>query len=136
MDPSFYKEDGWNALDPVDRAQLLLVIEGAKPGTIIGANHTTFKEITKSAGLVYSFNTQPLLLGPVVEVARPEEMAKYQMGLMMLPERATEDDYHKAVGAFLGYPACCTEEYVRERTPEQRAAARRGARHMSYRFGQ
>lgn len=45
-------------------------------------------------------------------------------------------DVHKIAGWLLGYPACCTAEYVKERTPEQKKAARNRKHHLTYRFGQ
>lgn len=133
---NLYNSEEWNSLEEIDRAQLLLVIEGLKRGTIIGGNWTSFMDILKRTGLGQELNTVKYRLDPVVVVAKPEVLAETNHRYLTLPERINGDEFHKISGWLLGYPDCCTEEYVKERTPEQRKAQRNGQRHLSYRFGQ
>ncbi len=131
-----YDSIEWKSLEEIDRAQLLLVIEGLKKGTIIGGNWTSFMDILKQTGLSYELNTSKYRLDPVVVVARQEDLQEQNRRYLTLPEKATGADFHKVSGWLLGYPECCTEEYVKERTHSQRKAQRNGQRHLSYRFGQ
>ncbi len=45
-----YKSEEWKSLNEIDRAQLLLVIEGLKRGTMIRGNWTSFIDILKKNG--------------------------------------------------------------------------------------
>ena len=126
----------WKSLDKIDRAQLLLVLEGLKRGTIISGNWTSFMDILEKTGLVYKLNTNQHRLNPVVMVARPENLLEYNRRVLTLPENSSRDDFHEIAGWFLGYPTCCTDEYLKERTPEQMKADENGKRHLSYRLGQ
>ncbi len=131
-----YQSVEWKSLEEIDRAQLLLVIEGLKRGAIIGGNWTSFMDILEKTGLGYELNTDNYQLDPVVVVAKPEDLAEVNHRYLTLPERLNGDEFHKISGWLLGYPECCTEEYVKERTLEQRKAQRKGQRHLSYKFGQ
>jgi hypothetical protein len=133
---NLYQSEEWKSLEEIDRAQLLLVIEGIKRGTIIGGNWTSFMKILEKTGLGYELNTNKYQLSPVVVVARPEDLQEQNRRYLTLPENANRDDFHKIAGWLLGYPECCTAEYVKDRTLEQRRAQRNGQRHLSYRFGQ
>lgn len=134
---NLYKSNEWKSLDKVDRAQLLLVIEGLKKGTIIGGNYTSFMDILKKTGLDYKSNFDKRLLHPVFEIAKPEVLAEKTHRLLSLPKYATSFDYYRVIGDFLGYPECCIKEYSRERTPAEKEAGRiPGKRHLTYRFGQ
>jgi len=131
-----YRSEEWKSLEKIDRAQLLLVIEGLKRGTIILGNWTSFMDILKKTGLRYELNTDKYSLDPVVVVAKPEDLAEANRRYLTLPEKSNDSEFHKISGWLLGYPECCTEEYVKDRTPEQRKAQRNGYQHLSYRFGQ
>lgn len=133
---NLYQSTEWKSLEEIDRAQLLLVIEGLKKGTIIGGNWTSFMDILKKTGLGYNLNTDKYRLDPVVVVAKPGDLAEANHRYLTLPEKIKGDEFHKISGWLLGYPKCCTDEYVKERTPEQIIAAKNGQRHLSYRFGQ
>lgn len=133
---NLYHSEEWKSLEEIDRAQLLLVIEGLKKGTIIGGNWTSFIGILKEGGLGYELNTDKYRLDPVVMVAKSEDLAEANHRYITLLERGSEDEFHKISGWLLGYPECCTEEYVKERTPEQRKAERNGQRYLGYKFGQ
>lgn len=111
--PEVYKSPEWQALPSIDRAQLLLVAEGLKPGTIIGGNFTSFQKVIERLGLATHLNSKPNELDPVYEVATPEAMDIYYHQLVNLPQKAPEGDHHRITGRFLGYPACCTEEYIK-----------------------
>jgi hypothetical protein len=131
-----YQSEEWKSLNKLDRAQLLLVIEGLKKGSIIGGNWTSFMEVLKKTGLEYRLNTNKFLLNPVVVVAKIEDLQEQNKQYLNLPNNANENDFHKISGWFLGYPKCCTEEYVKERTSEQKIAEEKGPRYLSYLFGQ
>lgn len=132
---NIYKSKEWKSLEEVDRAQLLLVMEGLKRGTIIGGNYTSFMDILRKSGLDYKLNTDKLNLNPVAMVAKPEILKEVTHRVLTLPKYSNESDFHKTMGWFLSYPECCTEEYVKERTPEQKLAQKNGQTHLGYRFG-
>ena len=71
---NLYQSDQWKSLDEIDRAQLLLVIEGLKRGTIIGGNWTSFMDVLDQTGLSYELNTSKYRLRPVAVVAKPEDL--------------------------------------------------------------
>lgn len=132
---NLYGTDEWRSLDEISRAQLLLVIEGLKKGTIIGGNWTSFLNVLKETGLDYQLNTNRYQLNPVMRVARPEELQKLNYEPLILPNDANGKDYHRIMGDFLSYPKCCTEEYVSDSVPEERQARREGKLHLTYKFG-
>ena len=132
---NIYKSKEWKSLEEIDRAQLLLVIEGLKRGTIIGGNYTSFMDILKKTGLDYSLTSDKLSLDPVAIVAKSKDLAEATHRYLTLPKNPVGTGYHGVTGWLLGYPECCTKEYVKERTPEQKIAQRNGQRHLSYRFG-
>ena len=131
-----YKSVEWNSLEEIDRAQLLLVIEGLKRGTIIGGNWTSFMDVLKHTGLKYELNTDKYRLNPVAVVAKYGDLFESHRQYLNLPESAVDDEYHRIMGRFLSYPECCTNEYVKERTPEQTIAKTRGLDHLTHKFGQ
>jgi hypothetical protein len=131
-----YCSKEWKSLEEVDRAQLLLVIEGLKRGTIIRGNWTSFMEILKKTGLSYELNSSKYCLDPVVIVAKQADLRQADHQFLTLPEKIIGGEHHKISGWLLSYPPCCIDEYVKERTPEQRSAKKIGRHHLSYRFGQ
>lgn len=108
---SVYKSPEWQQLNEIDRAQLMLVAEGVKPGTTIGGDFTNFPKILDQLGLTSTLDTNPLLLEPGYTVAKPEVLSQYLREILSAPENADYTIFHKIVGKFLGYPECCTEEY-------------------------
>ncbi|GEM_PF-5788943 len=130
-----YQSEEWKALDTGERAQLLLVIEGLKKGTIIEGNWTSVPRILAKTGLNYQIITEPGLLEPVMSIGREEDIKKLIRNMLLLPEKADCEGSHRIMGDFLSYPPCCIDEYVRERTGEERQAQQDGKRHLSYRFG-
>jgi hypothetical protein len=117
-----YNSPEWKKLEAIGRAQLLLVAEGVKPGTIIDGNLTTFQKIIQKMGLAIHQNTEPYRLTPVYEVASSAVMSERYRDLLTLPEKVTDNDYHRLNGKFLGYPVCCIEEY---NNPQKNLAARK-----------
>ena len=120
--PEVYQSPEWQKLDSVSRAQLLLVAEGLKPGTIIHGNFTSFQEICGRLGLAGSLNTDPMLLQPIYRVAPEETLLKHERALLTLPEKIPRGAYHRINGEFLGYPSCCVEEYIK---PQKNLEARK-----------
>lgn len=110
--PEVYQSPEWKDLPKLDRAQLLLVAEGAKRGTFISGNFTSFLKVVEKMGLAYKRNTENWDMEPIYEVASPEVLSEFYHKLITLPEKAPEDETHRIQGWFLGYPECCTEEYI------------------------
>lgn len=106
-----YKSPEWQNLDEIDRAQLLLVAEGVKPGTIIGGNAVNFLKVLDKLGLVSKLNTKPLHFARVYMVSSAEKLSEYFEQIFLAPENINSDFFHYANGEFLGYPKCCTQEY-------------------------
>ncbi len=129
-----YKSEDWKSLKNIDRAQLLLVIEGLKKGTIIGGNWFSFRRVIKRTGLDYDIIARRFSLRPVFAVAHNEDLEEYDRRSRDLADDFTKE--HMVLqGWFLGYPQCCVQEYVRKRTPEEKQALKEGKRHLSYKFG-
>jgi len=131
-----YQSDEWKRLAGTERAQLLLVVEGLKKGAVVEGNWTFFIDIIKKNGLDYQLYTDKYGLNPVFVVARTNDIHEESRKYITLPKNANRHDYHKIIGWLLGYPECCTAEYIRERTPEQRMAEQKKQHHLSYKFGQ
>lgn len=139
--PEIYRSPEWKALPKLDRAQLLLVAEGVKPGAIIGGDFTNFQKIIEQIELDTHLNTEPLDLEPVYEVASPAVLAQRYHELVSLPEKTPDEEYHRINGRFLGYPACCTEEYItptknRETIRKQYGKKHREMSNFDYEAGQ
>lgn len=117
-----YQSFEWKQLDSVDRAQLLLVAEGVKPGAIIGGDFTNFKNVVKKMGLVATLNTHPFILYPVYTVSTPQRISEYYRKVLSVPEGITPEEFHRINGEFLGYPPCCIEEYIK---PQNNLEARK-----------
>ncbi|HLC46495.1 MAG TPA: hypothetical protein VJI75_02015 [Candidatus Nanoarchaeia archaeon] len=130
-----YQSKEWKSLGSIDRAQLLLVIEGLKRGTIISGNWTSFIDILGKTGLEYTLNTPKYRLYPAMVVAKPEVLTEVARRELTVPERPRKGEYHKINGWMLGYPECCTEEYIRERTPKQKLDRKNGQHILTYKFG-
>ena len=106
-----YKSEAWRNLDPLDRAQLLMVAEWMKPWTIIEWNQTGFFKILSQLRLEYSYNTDERLLFPVYVVCKSEVLWEYFQKLLQWEHPWYWDAYHYINGNLLGYPECCTNEY-------------------------
>jgi len=129
-----YQSDDWKQLEPIDRAQLLLVLEGIKSGTIIGGNWTSFQRVVKETGLDYSLTSRKYDLRLVAAVAKPDVLAEYNQQFLK-PDRMKAEGYHHLTGEFLGFPTCCISEYSRERTPEEKQARKKRNHLHTYTFG-
>jgi len=74
-----YESKEWQELSPYDRAQLLLVAEGSKPGTYLNGDFTHFQNIVKKLGLESFLNTEAGVLQPVYAVATGEQINIFHM---------------------------------------------------------
>jgi len=108
-----YQSPEWMTLDPISRAQLMLVAEGLKPGTMIHGNFTSFERIVKQMNLEMSLNTDPYVLEPAFTVATAKAMSEWLRQEIMMGEKPSRAECHRSNGELLGYPKCCTEEYIR-----------------------
>lgn len=133
-----YDSATWQSFENVDRAQLLLVLEGLKRGTIIEGS-TSFQKIITNAGLVSEQVSPQYRLYPTFLVARKEDIEEKRLQRFHLfqgPQRKDLSiDFHKIGGWILSYPACCTEEYARERTLEEEKYRMERKHHLTYLFG-
>jgi hypothetical protein len=129
-----YKTKEWKKIRELSRAQLLLVVEGLKRGTIIDGDTQGFDEVIQQAGLTARLNSAPGSKRRVVRVATREDLDRYDE----LSTAPTNDinDFHKINAWFLGYPDCCLEEYIAPRTGEQAQAKEKREHGMTYTFGQ
>ncbi|MAF36788.1 hypothetical protein CL622_06745 [archaeon] len=132
---NLYQSEDWKSLDGVCRAQLLLVIEGLKRGTVIRGNWTSFMDILEKTGLGHELETGKYLLDPMVVVARQKDLQEQHRRFLALPDNANSNDFDKIEGWLLGYPKCCTEEYAKDITPEQVLAIQNGQIKLCYTFG-
>lgn len=132
---NLYKSKEWKSLIESARAQLLLVIEGLKKGTIIDADMTPLLKILKNTGLDYQLNSNSYDSFPVVRVAKPHDLQQLNSNILAISNHGNGNNYHRVIGEFLSYPKCCIEEYVKDPTLEEKKAAKPGKRYLSYRFG-
>ena len=95
---NLYKENEWRSLEKIDRARLLLVVEGLKRGTIVGGNWTSFMNTLKKTGLDYELNTDRYRLDPVIVIAKSEDLVEANRRDLTLPESANGADFHKING--------------------------------------
>lgn len=118
-----YDSPEWKSLDPVVRAQLLLVAEGVKPGTIICGDFTHFPKILHKLWLESSLNTEEWRLDPVYMVSRKETLDQFHRWTITPPnDKKLWEYFHRLNGEFLWYPPCCTNEYCH---PKKNLAARK-----------
>jgi hypothetical protein len=116
-----YKTAYWRAIDPLDRAHILLVAEGVKPMAytdftdIKSVKDYLSKElkiwITEARGRRKWFPTETGLHLPhkVYTICGSEKTFKFIQELWGSPNQSHYWDYE---GKLLGYPKCCREEYV------------------------
>ena len=104
-----YKTNEWKSLDEIDRAQLLLVIEGLKRGTIIRGNRSSFLRILNYTGLNYRIEGTEQLIFPVMRVSFPNILSDFKQKLR------NGEEYHRTNEWFLGYPECCVDRYIESR---------------------
>jgi hypothetical protein len=103
--------DKWRELDPLDRACILLVAEGVKPGSTFGSKYRSDVEsILEKLKLSYL----------------PPEWHRYDYIYTIARDDKTLSDYirklldknlnvkqaHRAHGLFYGFPQCCIDKYV------------------------
>lgn len=132
---SLYESSEWKSIDGVDRAQLLLVIEGLKRGTTINGNWTTLIDILNRTNLSFELNNPNDILRPVFTIAKQKILEERNQRFLQLKDTITNRDWYKIDGWFFSYPDCCVEEYSRKRTPLEKEQKTKGARHLSYTFG-
>ena len=122
MNKEFYKTKEWLKIKKLDRAQLLLVLENLKRGTIIyrTKNIENLLNKTKISYQTYSGGKRGSLL-----IARQKYLDKFNK----------ESRSHEMNGWILSYPACCTAEYTRKRTPTEKKHQLTDTHHKSYTFG-
>jgi hypothetical protein len=122
MNKNFYKTKEWLKIKKLDRAQLLLVLENLKRGTIIyrTKNIENLFNKTKISYQTYSGVKRGSLL-----IARQKYLDKFNK----------DSRSHEMNGWILSYPACCTAEYARKRTPTEKKHQLTDTHHKSYTFG-
>ena len=101
-----YKSEEWKSLEEINRAQLLLVIEGLKKGTCIYGYWNSFMDVLKKTGLDYQLNKSKYHLDPFVIVAKPEDLQERNRRYLTLSEVANGNELDKIDGWLFGYPKC------------------------------
>lgn len=110
-DKEVYRSREWKALDPLDRACILLVAEGVKPGATFGSEHRGGVErVLEELRLPY--------LPPewdrydyTYTAARDDKTLSDYLG-KLLKINLNQRQAHRAHGIFYGYPECCIDKYV------------------------
>ena len=113
-----YTDPFWKRIDPLSRAQLLLVFEGLKPATIIHGDYLTLPRITEAHGLTALLTSPPTRRHPAWLVADPSalsESLREEIASIPTGTRRDTEAFWRSQGRLLGYPQCCIEEYSRER---------------------
>jgi len=106
-----YRSDEWNRIDPLERADILLVSEGVKPGATFGVKYRTNTEkVLEKLKLPY--------LPPrwhksrySYHIAMSDKTLESYLGKLM-DKNLTLQQAHRAHGQFYGYPDCCIDAYV------------------------
>ncbi len=117
-----YDSPEWKSLNELDRAQLLLVAEGVKSGTIIQGDNKYFLNVVEGLGLHAVKTSDPYNVHPIFEVSSPAVMSQYYRENLVAPEKEKMSYFHEINGKFLGYPECCTKEY---NNPQKNLKARK-----------
>ncbi|MFH1509231.1 MAG: DUF483 domain-containing protein [bacterium] len=109
-----YNSPEWKTLNPITRAHLILVAEGAKNGAYTRGDYKNFASIIDKLGLEASMNSEEGDLDPVFTVAKPEAMSEnIREEIMASDKKESLTEGFKREGKFLGYPDCCVTEYER-----------------------
>lgn len=136
MTNKLYQSEDWQSLDKIDRAELLLVIEGLRKGALVGGNWTSFMRILEKTGLSYEEPRIKYRLNPTFYVGKEKDLLELKSKFISLPENSGIEDIWRINGEFLSYPSCCIREYSRDRTPEEESAKKqKRTNHLRHRFG-
>ena len=106
MTRDIYRSELWRTLDVVDRAQLLLVMEGVKRGCIIECSHEGVVRAAEEAQLSYAIDPGN---ASIFEVAHYRDLFEQER---LFRRAKSVEDMDTIAGWFLSYPACCTERFV------------------------
>ncbi len=113
-----YQSQDWKSLGHLTRAQLVPVIEGLKPTTIVPGNWTTFPRVIEESGLDYEpMNDETQIHNPGFVVGKTEALEKPYGKTLTLPASATFADNDRITGEMLGYPKCCIDEFIQKTAP-------------------
>lgn len=107
MRRTFRNINGWYDLPATARAEIILVLADVKPAAITGGLaklHTTFMDTFKKLG-VYWWREPEAKTTVVYHISK--KRGPIQKFLR------SRQDYHLRAGKYLGYPACCTREYLK-----------------------
>lgn len=117
-----YNDPSWKSIDPLSRAQLVLVFEGLKPATITSGDYFTLPRIAQAHGLTATLTSPPTARYPAWLVADPDAFntnIREEIGTMPTGTRRDAELFWHQTGRLLGYPECCIDEYSRERHPDE-----------------
>lgn len=127
-----YTTPAWRSLRPIiNRAQLLLVIEGVKRGARITLNYGEAETILAENGLDCLRDTTRWisasphygLLVHYEAIAKPKVLDEYIERANQQEERQADGFYHRLNGWLLGYPACCIEEYIKPAVSKEKSVS-------------
>lgn len=110
---NFYQSDKWRSIDPLTRAEILLVSEGVKPAT------RTSENADKYFGFMTCLNYLGINITNVKFKKNEFVLTAYKdikafndyYNSIVKPDLSTFD-IHRANGRFYGYPDCCIDSYV------------------------
>lgn len=107
MHRTFRNINGWYGISAPARAEIILAWSGVKPAAITGGLvplHTTFMDAFKKLGLYWWREPESTTI-VVYHISK-------KRGLIQKFLRSRQG-YHLRAGEYLGYPACCTREYLK-----------------------
>jgi hypothetical protein len=111
VEREFYASREWKGLDPLNRACILLVSEGLKPGSTFGSTYRVGVErILEQLRIPY---LPPEWHGGdyIYTIAKDDKtLSDYIRKL--LDKNLTSRQAHRAHGIFYGIPECCINEYI------------------------
>lgn len=108
-----YETENWKKLDPLSRAEILLVLEGLKPGVIFpGMIEKDVVTLAQENNLRVEY-LRIDGFGDFTVIGEERAMNEYCDKIGKIKNSRIQ--LHRLNGALLGYPRCCVDEYIHNR---------------------
>ena len=105
-----YETPEWKSIALLERAQLLLAMEGQRPASEVIEFRNPLIDILKEKGMEAQpmFHRTNLLMDHWL-VSSPEYLRNHNREIVAAKNMG---EYHRELGTFLGYPKCCIEAFI------------------------
>lgn len=122
-----YTSRTWQAIHPADRAEIIPVIEGVRPGATTRVPWSSLDAVLRYTGLTVQYS-KLRRFAPTVSIMTPEALLRYRE---QEEHAQSKPDEWRAEGQLYGYPECCIEQYCVPSTETERNAPHA----LTYQFG-